>query len=179
MSDVTHAQAEVTKPVKATRAPAKKAAEKAATKPATKAPAKAKAAKPATKKPAKAAKAVVAPAPQGVAYTITNRPSSGVLLFAYTESALRLLGMYDGEAQEKAKLSKVMGATAISYHVNKGTMVRRDDGKYELTSAGVAFFEERATRAQEKHVEMFTTMMTTGDIVGDTYKNNDQVIKIA
>lgn len=153
---------------------AAKRAPKAAAAPAVK-PAKAKAAK-AVKKPTAKAKPA---APKGIAYTITNRPSSGVLLFAYTQAALSLLDMYNGAAVEKAMMAKVMGLTAISYHVGKGTMQRGDDGKYSLTAQGIAFFTERATRAQSAHVAMFSTMMQTGDIVGAVYKNNDQVLKIA
>jgi hypothetical protein len=142
---------------------------------------KTKTAAKAVKAPAvkKAGKAKAAPAPlRGVHYTITNRPSSGVILFAYTEAALNLLGMYDGVSVEKAKLAKVMGLTAIGYHVNKGTLQRDEDGRYSLTSQGVAFFQERATRAQAAHIDMFTTMMQTGTIAGAVYKNDDQVIAI-
>jgi hypothetical protein len=135
-------------------------------------PAKAKAS---AKKPTAKAKA---PA-KGVSYTIANRPSSGVLLFAYTQAMLNLLDMYNGAEVEKATLAKIMGQTAIAYHTTKGTMARLDNGRYTLTSVGVAFFSERATRAQSAHIEMFTTMARTGDIVGDIYKNNDQVMKIA
>jgi len=163
MSNVTHA----TKP-------AKKAAAKKAAAPKT-AAAKTAPAKKAASKKAAAPKAIVRPT---IAYTITNRPSSGVVLFAYTEAALELLGMQEGIAVPASTIKKVMGATALRYHLDKQTFAQDDSGKVTLTNAGKAFFAERKVKAQADHVELFKTMMITGTIAGDLYKNDDQVVAI-
>jgi hypothetical protein len=164
MATTTHAQA--TKP-------AKKAAAKKAAAPKT-AAAKTAPAKKAAKKAA-APKAIVRPT---IAYTITNRPSSGVVLFAYTEAALELLGMQEGVAVPASTIKKVMGATALRYHLDKQTFAQDDSGKVTLTNAGKAFFAERKVKAQADHVELFKNMMITGTIAGDLYKNDDQVVAI-
>ena len=130
--------------------------------------------KAAAKKPA-APKAIVRPT---IAYTITNRPSSGVVLFAYTEAALELLGMQEGIAVPASTIKKVMGATALRYHLDKQTFAQDDSGKVTLTVAGKAFFADRKVKAQADHVELFKNMMITGTIAGDLYKNDDQVVAI-
>jgi hypothetical protein len=165
MSNVTHA----TKPAKGKSAAKKPAAPKTAA--AKTAPAKGKGA---SKKPS-APKAVVRPS---IGFTITNRPSSGVVLFAYTEAALDLLGMHDGVAVPASTIKKIMGATALRYHLDKQTFAQDDSGKVTLTGAGKAFFAERKVRAQADHVEMFKTMMVSGTIAGALYKNDDQVVAI-
>jgi hypothetical protein len=160
--------------------PAKKAAKPAAPKAAPKAPAAKKApapkaAKPAAKKPAakKAAKeAPAAPAPKGVRCMNANRPGSGVLLFAYTEAVLRLLGMYEGAEIEKTLLMKVMGLTAIGYHTTqKANMQRLDNGRYILTACGKAFFAERAGRAVAADVDGWIEVLSTGQADGRLVKN--------
>ena len=146
-----------------------------ATKPATK-----KAAKVATKPAAKPAtkKATKAKAPKGVKVMVVNRPGSGVLLFAYSEAALQLLGMYDGAAVEKQMLAKVMGLTAISYHTAKGTLVRGDDGRYSLTRAGVAFFTERKAKAAAADIKGWLSVLSTGKADGTIVKNPDMLVAI-
>jgi hypothetical protein len=162
--------------------PAKKAAKPAAPKAAPKAPAAKKAPapkaakpaaakKPAAKKPAKE-KAAAPAAPKGVRCMNANRPGSGVLLFAYTEAVLRLLGMYDGAEIEKNLLMKVMGLTAIGYHTTqKANMQRLDNGRYVLTACGKAFFAERAGRAVAADVEGWIEVMSTGQADGRLVKN--------
>lgn len=148
-----------------------------ATKPATK-KAAAKAAAPKAKAAAKpvAKKAVKAKAPKGVRCSVVNRPGSGLLLFAYTEAALQLLGMHKGATIEKATLIKVMGQTAISYHTTKGTLARGDDGRYSLTVAGKAFFAERATKAADADIAAWLTVLSTGKVDGRVAKNQDMLI---
>lgn len=155
---------EITAPVKAAKAP--------------------KAVKPATDKKPQAAKKGGKKAPAVVAtpvigFTITNRPASGVILFAYTEAALQLLGMYDGKAIHPSMIKKVMGETAIRYHLGKGTFEKDDSGKLCLTTAGKAFFAERNLKAQEEHVAAFRNMMITGEQDGIINKNTLQVIKVS
>jgi len=150
-----------------------------ATKPAKKAAAKPVAKAATTKKPA--AKAKVAPkakAPKGIKCMVANRPGSGVLLFAYTEAALQLLGMYEGAEVEKAVLAKVMGLTAISYHTAKATLVRLDNGRYALTKAGKAFFAERATKAIAADLKGWTKVLSTGKADGVVVKNPDMLTAI-
>ena len=156
MATVTHA----TKP----------AVKKAAAKPAV------KAAAPAVKKAAK--KAAKAKAPKGIKVSVVNRPGSGVLLFAYTEAALQLLGMYDGAAVEKQLLAKVMGLTAISYHTAKGTLARGDDGRYSLTRAGLAFFTERKAKAAAADIKGWVSVLSTGKADGTIVKNPDMLVAI-
>lgn len=150
-------------------------------------PAKAKAApvaKEATaKKPAKAPSKPRAPkapaAPTGVNVQVANRPGSGVALFAYTEAVLNALGMYDGKGVEKAKLLRVMGQTAITYHTaQKASMVRGDDGLYRLTVAGVAFFKERSAKASAADVQAWLYVLATGRADGVVCKNQDMLSAI-
>lgn len=172
------------KPAKKTAA--KPAAPKAAKpakevkKPAAKKPAVKAATKPATKKPAAKKQAPVAPkAPHGVRCMVANRPGSGVLLFAYTEAVLRLLGMYEGAEVEKAMLAKVMGQTAISYHTTaKINMKRLENGRYILTASGKAFFAERAVRANSADVEGWISVLSTGQADGVVVKNPDMLTAI-
>lgn len=153
-----------------------------ATKPAKKAAVKAVAAKPAVKKAAAKKPAVKAApkakAPKGIKCMVANRPGSGVLLFAYTEAALQLLGMYDGAEVEKATLAKVMGQTAISYHTAKATLVRLDNGRYALTKAGKAFFAERACKAIAADLKGWTKVLSTGKADGVVVKNPDMLTAI-
>ena len=172
----TAIHAEVTKP-------AKKAAKPAAPKTApAKKPAAPKAAKPApAKKPAakKATKPAAPKAPHGVRCMVANRPGSGVLLFAYTEAVLRLLGMYEGAEVEKSMLAKVMGNTAISYHTTaKINMARLENGRYILTASGKAFFAERAIRANAADVEGWISVLSTGQADGVVVKNPDMLTAI-
>lgn len=166
------------KPAAPKEAPAKEAKKPAAKKPAAK-PA-AKAAKPATKKPAAKKAAATAPkAPHGVRCMVANRPGSGVLLFAYTEAVLRLLGMYEGAEVEKAMLAKVMGQTAITYHTTaKINMQRLDNGRYILTASGKAFFAERAARAVQADIEGWLSVLSTGQADGVVVKNPDMLTAI-
>lgn len=169
----TAIHAEATKSAK--KAPAKKPAAK------VEKPAKAAAAakKPAKKAPAKKPAAPEVKAPAGVRCMVANRPGSGVLLFAYTEAALRLLGMYDGAEVEKATLSKVMGPTAIQYHTTtKASMTRLDNGRYILTVAGKAFFAERAGRAAQADIEGWISVLSTGQADGLVVKNQDMLTAI-
>lgn len=184
----TAIHAEAVKPAKKTpAAPKAKAVEKKPAKAAKAATTKKAAAKPAAKaKPAtkaasaprKAAKAKAPAAPQGVRCMVANRPGSGVLLFAYTEAAIQLLGMYDGAEVEKAMLAKVMGQTAINYHVAKATLKRQDNGRYVLTVAGKAFFKERATRAVSTDLAGWLSVLSTGEADGNVVKNPDMLTAI-
>lgn len=172
MATATHAQeTKVTgKKATATKAPAK---------PVKKASAKAAAAKPAPKAPRKAkAKAPAAPVRPEVRFTICNRPSSGVILFAYTQAALDLLGMLEGVAVPARKITQVMGATALRYHLDKQTFAKNDSGDIVLTPAGVAFFAERNTKAAPDHIEAFKRMMIEGVEDGVINKNAQQVVEL-
>lgn len=147
-----------------------------ATKPAAK-----KAAAPKAKAAAKPAvkKATRAKAPKGVKVQVVNRPGSGVLLFAYTEAALQLLGMYKGAEVEKHMLMRVMGLTAIAYHTTqKSNMVRLDNGKYILTDAGKAFFTERKGKAAEADIQGWMTVLSTGVADGVVVKNQAMLVAI-
>lgn len=165
-ANVIHAVKPATK--KATKAGAPKDVVKKAAKVAT--PAK-PAVKKAAKKPAKA--------PVTVTVQVANRPGSGVALFAYTEAVLNLLGMYDGKGVEKAKLLRVMGQTAITYHtMQKASMVRGDDGLYRLTVAGQAFFKERSAKASQADVQAWIYVLETGRADGVVCKNQDMLSPI-
>jgi len=173
MATVTHAQE--------TKVTAKKAAAtKAAAKPAKKATAKKAEAKPAATKAPRKAKAKAAPveAKPVIGFTICNRPSSGVILFAYTQAALELLGMLEGEAVPSAKITAVMGATALRYHLAKQTFAKNDSGDIVLTNAGVHFFAERNQKAAKDHVEAFRRMMVEGVEDGVINKNANQVVAL-
>jgi hypothetical protein len=167
VADVVETEA-ATKPAKGGKKPAAAKAAKPATKPAKKASGK----KPQAEKPQAPA------APKGVKCMVANRPGSGVLLFAYTEAVLQLLDMYAGAEIEKATLSKIMGATAIQYHTNKCTLARLDNGRYILTSAGKAFFAERAGRAVAADVAAWIQVLSTGQIDGVVAKNQDMLTAI-
>ena len=145
---------------------------------ATKPAVKKAAAKPAVKAAPVAKKAAKAKAPKGIKVSVVNRPGSGTLLFAYTEAALQLLGMYDGAAVEKQLLAKVMGLTAISYHTAKGTLVRGDDGRYSLTRAGLAFFTERKAKAAAADIKGWVSVLSTGKADGTIVKNPDMLVAI-
>lgn len=173
MTTAIHAEATkaVKKPAKAKAAPAAKPAVKAAT---AKKPAKA-----ATKAPSKPRAPKAPAAPTGVNVQVANRPGSGVALFAYTEAVLNALGMYDGKGVEKAKLLRVMGQTAITYHTaQKASMVRGDDGLYRLTVAGVAFFKERSAKASAADVQAWLYVLATGRADGVVCKNQDMLSAI-
>lgn len=181
----TAIHAEAVKPAKKT--PAAKPAAKAATdkkaakaKPAGGKAATAKAAtKPAKKPAAKKPSAPKVKAPVGVRCMVANRPGSGVLLFAYTEAALRLLGMYEGAEVEKVMLMRVMGNTAIQYHTTaKINLVRLDNGRYVLTASGKAFFAERATRAAQADIDAWVSVLSTGQADGHAVKNQDMLTAI-
>lgn len=141
---------------------AKPKAEKPATKPASKpAPAKAKTAKPA----AKQAQATKVKASQAAAYSILPqmRPKAGRVLQAHTEAAIRLLGMYKkGAKVQRAALSRVVGDTAISYHIKNGSFESPEQGLIAFTDMGREAFAARVPGLDEGLISEFLALFQTG-----------------
>lgn len=136
---------------------------KPANKPANK-PAKAST-KPATQETAKQE-----PAQVGAQYFIKDsfRPRAGRMLFAYTMAWLQETGLIDGGAISRDQATKLAGATAIGYHVNRtGRMVDKD-GSISLAPGGANFFADRQHDGKDR--EAFATMLRTGQPDGERIK---------
>lgn len=137
--------------------------------------AKPKAAKPKTGKATKGAPK----APVGLNFTLMNRPSSGALLFAFTDAVLTESGLAKGAAIAKAALVKAMGATAVRYHADKGTFVSDDKGAIKLSAGGHAFFALRQGKFDPAVSAAYSVLITSGVADPLVCKNKDLIAKIA
>jgi len=139
------------------------------------------AAKPKAAPKAKAGKATKgAPkAPAGLNFTLMNRPSSGALLFAFTDAVLTESGLAKGAAVAKAALIKAMGATAVRYHADKGTFVSDDKGGIKLSAGGHAFFALRQGKFDPAVSAAYSVLITSGVADPLVCKNKDLIAKIA
>lgn len=116
----------------------------------------------------------------GVPFVITQmaRPSAGRHLYAFTHAALTMLGMYDGKAVDRATLTNVVGATAVSYHTTKTqAFALTNEGITLNGSYGVDYFMERqrAAKFDPKDVEAYTEIMTTGKMDNRLVKNSGAI----
>ncbi len=101
-----------------------------------------------------------------------TRPASGKLLQAHTEAALQFFGMYDGAQVAKKELVKVMGATAVAYHLGNATRNMADtDGKISLTAIGRGTFTARQAGLDEKATAAYLSILKTGKADGNFVKN--------
>lgn len=152
------------------------------------APAKAKAAdKPAKgdakATPAKKAGAATKGAPKAaksaIGYTLMQRPSSGGKLYAFTDAVLRLTGMSKGKAVNKALLTKIIGATAVRYHL-AATMAftTNDKGDIILSAGGKEFFATRAGKFSADDSTAYESILTTGQ-PNDLCKSANMINKVA
>lgn len=159
-----------------------KAAPKAAPKKAaTEAKAPAKAAVKAVTKPAKAKAATKAKAPKKgatVKFVMVNRPASGGHLLAYTQAVLTLTGLDQGAAVPKAQLRKIMGDTAIRYHIDKGTLSQAE-GSISVTDAGAFSFGDRLAKIDQSLVDAYMEVMTKGEPVESVCKNKANILALA
>jgi hypothetical protein len=160
--------------------PAKAPKAKAATvkRPAKEATAKveapAKKAGAATKAKPKAAKAT-----NPVAFTLMKGPSSGGLLYAFTDAVLRVTGLYDGKSIDKATLTKIVKATAVRYHLTSTMAFELDaKGNVRLSKGGKAFFAERAGKFSKDDSAKYESILLTGK-PNDLCKNKDMINKVA
>jgi len=132
----------------------------------------AKATKPA---PKQATKAKTAPKVKTVASTksaaeisikfrlITGRASAGPVLWAHTAAWLELSGLTSKGRpmfSKKAAIA-VAGATAINYHIGKGTFEQVGD-KIKLTAGGALHFKNMQDKIDPEQVKGFIAMMKTG-----------------
>jgi len=156
-------QIEKTEIVAVVETPAAKPA-KAASKPKVeKSAAKAAPAKPAAKQ-AQASK--VKPS-QAAAYSILPqmRPKAGRTLKAHTEAAFRLLGLgKKGAKVQRAILSRVIGDTAISYHVKNGSFESPEQGVITMTDMGREAFKARVEGLDAELIAEFLTLFQTGKV---------------
>lgn len=129
----------------------------------TKAAATAKAAaKPAAKKVAKTVASTKAPAEIAIKHRmVAGRASAGPVLWAHTAAWLDLSGMLKGKQFSKKAAIAVAGATAVNYHIGKGTFEQVGD-KIVLTVGGKAHFKLMQAKIDAAQVEAFKVMMQTG-----------------
>lgn len=120
-------------------------------------------------------KATASKAAQGVAFALVDRPSSGNRLYAFTQAVQELYGMDKGKGVQRATFAKVVGATAINYHKNKGTYAISEDGTVTITAAGKASFASRAGRIDRDLVDAFKSVMSTGKPHDAVCKNADMI----
>lgn len=94
---------------------------------------------------------------------VSNRPSSGPLLWAHTAAWLELSGMTAGKAFSKRDAIHVAGATAINYHLTKGTFEQVGD-KIKLTAGGKHHFRTMADdgKIDPDQKAAFVALMKTG-----------------
>jgi hypothetical protein len=133
--------------------------------------------KPAAKKGA--ATKAAPKAAKGLNFTLMNRPASGAQLYAFTDAVLFVSGLAKGGSANKAQLTNTIGATAIRYHLSKGTMVVNDKGAVVLTAGGKAYFALRAGKFDQAVSDAFARLITTGAIDPLVCKNKDFVTKVA
>lgn len=116
--------------------------------------------------------------PVSIKFALTNgaRPSAGNRLFAYTMAWLGESGMLtNGTAVARAQLSKIAGATAIAYHLQKGNIEATDAG-IVLTERGFSYFLQRGH--DPKAVEVYADIMRTGKPDGDFVKNAEFITSV-
>lgn len=115
----------------------------------------------------------------GVKYQIViGRPSAGRPLKAYTQAALELLGMLNGTAHDRATLNKVLGATAVNYHLtNTMAFSMTNDGIVVTPSYGTDFFGHRADMKEfdPQDVEDFKTILVSGKPDGRLVKSVNSI----
>lgn len=145
-------------------APVAKAATKAKPKNPKTTPAKTEtvaAAKPAKK--GAATKAAPKAAKSAIAFTMMMRPASGSKLYAFTDAVLRLSGLAKGKAVNKARLAKIIGDTAVRYHINNTQAFKLDDkGDVVLSAGGKEFFAMRAGKFSADDSLAYESILTTG-----------------
>jgi len=173
------------KPSAAKAAPVKAAAVSAMAAFVTSAPAVQKAAvkKPVAKKVANAVAKPVAKKPKTpiaapIKFSISiGRPAAGRALFAHTMAFLELSGMYNGGIVDKAHAAKVIGATAIAYHLNTKKTFEMRQGGLAISSHGFDFFAARIIDGDldQGTCDIFKDVLTTGKADG-TYVRNDKAI---
>lgn len=178
-------QTQITKPAAIVEAVAvaEKAKRPTRAKPAAEKATPAKAAKAPAVKSAKPTKATKKATAQKVSATAAKyfihqgtRPASGKLLQAHTEAALQFFGMYDGAQVAKKELVKVMGATAVAYHLGNATRNMIDtEGKISLTAIGRGTFTARQAGLDEKATAAYLSILKTGKADGNYVKNQDLI----
>jgi hypothetical protein len=110
----------------------------------------------------------------GVKFQVTiGRPSSGRPLYGYTEAVLQLLGMYNGKHATREQLNKIMGSTAVGYHLTKTCTFEMTENGITLSEHGKLFFGTRreTKMLDEQDVKDWTGIMTTGQPDGRLIKN--------
>ena len=108
------------------------------------------------------------------------RPKAGRSLFAFTQAWLELSGMMNGARVSAKVLKQITGDTAVSYHTKNGNFAQ-DSGAIELTLKGNNFFTERMIGNQydEKTLDTFKDILTTGKIDGVMVKAQSAIVKLA
>lgn len=174
---------QVSKEVKATTVAATKPAKKASAAKAAAKPVKAvskPAAKPAQKK-AGATKAKPAKA-ASLGFRLYSNPSAGNELAAFFQAVMTVSGLATGGKIARANLQKVIGATAMGYHKNKGTFAVSEEGMVSLTLNGKDLLAQRvaAGKIDETKVARFVAVLTTGKADPECYfaAKDHQIIAI-
>lgn len=103
-------------------------------------------------------------------YLAGGRPNAGNALFAHTAAVFELMGMTRGAKVPRATLSKIMGETAVKYHLNTTRVFDWDDKGISLHDFGRLFFSSRKIDPELKAA--FIEVLSTG-------KTNDKVMKNA
>ncbi|UVN14005.1 alginate regulatory protein [Pseudomonas phage vB_PaeS_FBPa45] len=159
-AQVTEAPAKAKKTTAAK--PAAKPAKKAAAKPKAKAPAKAKTA---ASKGAAKPRAAKAKAATTAAFFIHPqfRPVAGARLAAHTEAVLQYFGLYgEGVKVSRRELARVMGDTAVGYHLNKTRNFEESDKMISLSKVGRIAFGARQGNVRDEERDAFLAIFRTG-----------------
>ena len=101
---------------------------------------------------------------------IVNRPTSGPLLWAHTAAWLELSGLSAGKSFAKREAIAVAGATAVNYHIGKGTFEQVGD-KIKLTAAGKLHFRTLADKIDPEQQKAFAAILKGGKPDGAIIKN--------
>lgn len=134
------------------------------------------------KKPAAPAKKTSAKKPaasgKGAHYFIScGRPAAGAALHAHTEAFFQIYSMHKAGGAPIATAQRVMGASAVNYHVSNARFEKRD-GKVYLTPAGKNHFAARLGGIDGELVKAYISVMTTGKADGVAVKVQDNIAPV-
>lgn len=96
------------------------------------------------------------------------RPASGAKLFAHTAAFLQLSGMSESKPVARALVARVMGQTAVKYHIDRGNFHHAQEGVF-LTVIGTEYLKKMRAVDPELRAA-FVEVLSTG-------KPNDKVCK--
>lgn len=123
-------------------------------------------------------KAAQVTTPVSIPFRITNRPTAGGTLFAFTQAWFELSGFINGASLTKADIAKYAGKSVVPHHAHEGRF-QVTGTAVKLTESGLDYFSKRMfdSRYNPADTDAYKDIMMTGAPDGKLVKNKECIIK--